>query len=1362
MASISEIATQTHFHQMRSSTAAENPHSTQMRANTMVRSSIRRATHHVFAVLLFSCSAITGLNAQVAMAPPESGIDDTQMRLQPLDNASPPGFIGIWEPYDDGNWLSFDLDFTTGPDDLEMLEARVRYLDTDDDEITSVTVGPRDLSFATLSRTNAATGMGVPPAYGETGGTLSDMGNVGSQCIRDMVVNADGQLVVAGTGSSAPIFPAVGLFPSGSLVARYTTAGQEDDGFDDNGRINIDFEHPFDFEGDDLEPAIRHGAFAVTTDALLRTWTGGLAYLEDVPQDGEVTSYWSLARLDLNGDLDDPFDRVILVDETEGGRILALDRDGGGRLFAAGAITVNDDFRATVGAIDGNGEIDASFGLRVAQFVPDDNTSVYTGIAFDSQDRLYATGWFGPPQDLADDASELEDRTWFIVRFQNNGFIDDTFGTDGVVEVDFTGFDRAYPMAIVIDSQDRIITVGSVAEGDGINSQLAVSRLLTDGTPDDDFQPLESSVGQLVSDAGFGGLVSGTDVALDSEGRIVISLGISDRLAAIRLEGDDGDFDESFGDGGVVALGHPDTADQSGTFSTSVETVSGNRVILGGCAINEDAGERVFATVRLLENGNLDSNAGSILSNTRMIVAFPDEALPDSDRAMPFGSDPPVTVEVELDVSPLDGDDVWTLKWTEIVPATFAPTTFADGTSYIFPLAPIQVKVPEPTEEACEAAGAEVPDPLELSYRVSVAHELRFGSVETHHRHLVQGLNVPSASNDQRYAYDIVARDQNGNGRAVIDGNCNPITQGTNANSYVWGQDVLAVAAGNIVDFDDTQPDNPSPGMKTPGVPRGGNTVTIDHGNGEFSRYSHMQAGSLPANIAEFPCNMDELCTVEQGDVLGQLGNSGNSGGPHLHFVLMDGSDADTDEGRPIAFNNVMFDGLLQTNVALHSGTVIDSVLPVPSMIELNPPSPSGIVAEAEGNDSLETHQTLTAPTTVQGTIGGSETPTLAVRGDPIEDIYRIEVPTRSQLVVSLTASPASANLDVYVLNDGLDMLNPDRSGWGTGGEESMTVTVPPGRYYIVVSDLGDDSGTPYELDADFRPFAWEYSAKMVCGIQGDPGDRRLARGTYATTVNIHNPGGTPALVFKKLALAYPPAEQLPGKILKIGEDTLGYDQAVKTDCNDIDANVLSETTLSEATYYEGFVVVQSTERLDVTAVYTSTALGADGGTGGHSSIDVEQIVERGLGVDLQIEKSAESFQLNIGDLPIHFILYTINVENLGPAKASDVRVSDELELTLSNALGVAGILPAPLDLPPTGSLISVEYPSETRSLAEFALGDIAAGTDRTLRFWAIAFARPESKSAVAVLTDEAAIRADEAELLVDDDTSTVSTVLLP
>jgi hypothetical protein len=135
----------------------------------------------------------------------------------------------------------------------------------------------------------------------------------------------------------------------------------------------------------------------------------------------------------------------------------------------------------------------------------------------------------------------------------------------------------------------------------------------------------------------------------------------------------------------------------------------------------------------------------------------------------------------------------------------------------------------------------------------------------------------------------------------------------------------------------------------------------------------------------------------------------------------------------------------------------------------------------------------------------------------------------------------------------------------------------------------------------------FEYVAKLVCGLQRSPEDMRLTQGFYATTINIHNPNDGEVRFFKKLALTFPPEEQKPGEVIRIGEDVLGPDQALSVDCMDI------QRQLGEfpEPYIEGFVVIQSREILDVTAVYTSAALDADGRATANSGIDVEQIRER-------------------------------------------------------------------------------------------------------------------------------------------------------
>ncbi|MDH3034883.1 M23 family metallopeptidase [Streptomyces sp. TRM75561] len=67
-----------------------------------------------------------------------------------------------------------------------------------------------------------------------------------------------------------------------------------------------------------------------------------------------------------------------------------------------------------------------------------------------------------------------------------------------------------------------------------------------------------------------------------------------------------------------------------------------------------------------------------------------------------------------------------------------------------------------------------------------------------------------------------------------------------------------------------------------------GNHVVLDLGGGAYALYAHLRRGSLTVREGD---------RVHAGQVLAQVGNSGNSTEPHLHFQLMDGPDPDTARG---------------------------------------------------------------------------------------------------------------------------------------------------------------------------------------------------------------------------------------------------------------------------------------------------------------------------------------------------------------------------------------------------------------------------------------------------------------------------------
>ena len=77
-------------------------------------------------------------------------------------------------------------------------------------------------------------------------------------------------------------------------------------------------------------------------------------------------------------------------------------------------------------------------------------------------------------------------------------------------------------------------------------------------------------------------------------------------------------------------------------------------------------------------------------------------------------------------------------------------------------------------------------------------------------------------------------------------------------------------------------------------------------GKGRFAFYAHLQPGSVRVKVGD---------TVKTGQVLGLLGNSGNSDAPHLHFHIMDGPRPLSSNGLPYRFSSFTSKGA-RTNLA--------------------------------------------------------------------------------------------------------------------------------------------------------------------------------------------------------------------------------------------------------------------------------------------------------------------------------------------------------------------------------------------------------------------------------------------------------------
>jgi len=130
----------------------------------------------------------------------------------------------------------------------------------------------------------------------------------------------------------------------------------------------------------------------------------------------------------------------------------------------------------------------------------------------------------------------------------------------------------------------------------------------------------------------------------------------------------------------------------------------------------------------------------------------------------------------------------------------------------------------------------------------------------------------------------------------------------------------------------------------------------------------------------------------------------------------------------------------------------------------------------------------------------------------------------------------------------------------------------------------------------------FEYAAKFLC-LTSIPGtsasSSSVLPGAYLTVVNIHNPSARRAALRMKIATTSPPA------ISKFVTSVLRPDGATKVDCD----SVHKRFGLTFVHGIEGFLVIQSSQSLDVTAVYTAGPRASE-----VASIDVEQIRERRIG----------------------------------------------------------------------------------------------------------------------------------------------------
>lgn len=169
------------------------------------------------------------------------------------------------------------------------------------------------------------------------------------------------------------------------------------------------------------------------------------------------------------------------------------------------------------------------------------------------------------------------------------------------------------------------------------------------------------------------------------------------------------------------------------------------------------------------------------------------------------------------------------------------------------------------------------------------------GASQSHHWGSLVAVNG-QLTIPQRYALDLVGVDARG--RAMSD-KVTDIHQSRHADWLGYGAEVIAVADGVVVSTRSDQPEHtpleaqPEPvALTTDGL--FGNYVVLKIAPGVFAGYAHLQRGSVVVKPGDH---------VHRGQLLGRLGQSGNSAAPHLHFQLANAATFEGSEGVPYVFD---------------------------------------------------------------------------------------------------------------------------------------------------------------------------------------------------------------------------------------------------------------------------------------------------------------------------------------------------------------------------------------------------------------------------------------------------------------------------
>lgn len=311
---------------------------------------------------------------------------------------------------------------------------------------------------------------------------------------------------------------------------------------------------------------------------------------------GSIRDFY-IVRFAANGDELARFDRPVFHGVQE--NIWALDVQSDGRIVAAGFADTNPSDPATrdvaVARYNNDGTLDQSFGTggEVLIDVSGDYDWAY-GLAIDTSGRILVSGFTRVDGQF----------DYLLVGLDNTGARDSTFGNLGIVTTDVGGFDDV-GNDVVVQRDGKPIVVGNQTDGQG-GTKFTVVRYNDNGTLDDTFGINGVATVPFGSDRSAARKVMlQKDCKILASGFARVDEGdeSSDMIAVARLHSD-GSLDSTFND--PTGRRVIDVAAAKDDYTSGIATLpGGNLVIAGHSADRSDQDETWDVALASVINDNV-------------------------------------------------------------------------------------------------------------------------------------------------------------------------------------------------------------------------------------------------------------------------------------------------------------------------------------------------------------------------------------------------------------------------------------------------------------------------------------------------------------------------------------------------------------------------------------------------------------------------------------------------------------------------------------------------------------------------------------------------------------------------------------